>query len=142
MLENFPAVKLCIEQQSTLRAPPALPVAACPQNPTSAQGHQPQPQQGCNRAGLQLLTLLPQPGLSPSLSPWMCQVLGLGLPLSSWWGKGTGQAARPCPDGSMGSLNTPQALTAPRQQEILDYINSQEEKQTSCTKLKCMLIIN
>lgn len=31
-------------QCSTLRGPPALPVPACPQDPTPAQGHQPQPQ--------------------------------------------------------------------------------------------------
>lgn len=110
------------------------------QDPTTAQGHQ--PQQDCNRVRLQLPTVLPQPGLRPSLSPWRCPVPGLGLPLNSWGDKGTGQAARPYPDWSMSSLNTPQALTVPRQQEILNYTHSQEEKQTSCTKLKCMLIIN
>lgn len=112
MLENFPAVKLCIEQQSTLRAPPALPVPAHPKATTPHQPRQPQPQQGHSRAWLQLPTALPhcrltsQPGLDLSLSPGRCLVSGLGLPQCS-------QCPAPGGPGGWDRLPGP-ALTDPR----------------------------
>lgn len=119
MLENFSAVKLCTELQSTLRAPPALPLPAHSQtqDPTLAQGHQPQLQQGCSRARLQLPTALPccrpmsWPGLV--LSPSKREVPGVRAGAASvpsvpcsWWGRGMGWAAGPCPDVPTGCPDT------------------------------------